>query len=176
MPIWHCCSAVVHSYSLSQPIFSIPSPSLCHHFLCHPFVLLSFFTVFPFIRPNQRTLLISLSPLKSPLQQPFPQCTNLFPSHTHTHTYPFKFSLCKCCALQSSLLPRVQQSSHQADYALSFNLSALFVPLDHTASTRINPLFVQDSLIYSDQNCTLHQKTLQGMNENTPKCDLFGLL
>lgn len=87
-------------------------------------------------------------------------------SLTLTHTLiPLSFAFCKCCVLQSSLLPRVQRSSHQADYALSFNLSALFVPPDHSASTQTNPLFVQGSLIYSDQNCTLHHKRLRGMSE-----------
>lgn len=70
--------------------------------------------------------------------------------YTHsTHTYPFKFSHCKSCVLQRSMFPRVQQSSHQADYALSFNLSALFVPLDHTSSTQTNPVFVQGFLSFT---------------------------
>lgn len=99
-------------------------------------------------------------------------------SHRDIRTHPFKISFWKCCVLQSSAFPRVQQSSHQADYALSVNLSALFVPLDHTASSQTNPAFVRGFLICSDQNCTFQHECLQGGRENTvtPFASLYGYL
>lgn len=144
----------------------------CHSVCCLSVLIFSLFSHLS-LWPDCCTHLTSVTSEVSPATSS-PQCNNLFSSplsltHTHTqtqsmctrtraHTHPLKFSLCQCCVLQSSLLPRVWKSSHQADYALSFNLSALFVPVDHTASTKTNPLFVQAFLIYSDQNCTLHHR------------------
>lgn len=76
---------------------------------------------------------------------------------------PFPLSLIPLtfvrAVLQSSLVPRVRQNSHQADYALSFNLSVLSVRVDHTARTSANPLLFT-ALSLTQTICTLLHKTL----------------
>lgn len=107
----------------------------------------------------------------------FPFFSLLCPSQAHTCMHGLAHALItlsspllsKCCVLQSSSVPREQQSSHQADYALSINLSALFVPANHTASARANPLFVHASVIYSDQNYTQHHKRLWAVTRKNTK-------
>lgn len=93
--------------------------------------------------------------------------SSVFLLQTHTHIYPLKFPFGGAVSSRALCSPGCRRAVSRLIYALSSNLSALFVPLDHTASTQTNPAFVQGSLIYSDQNCTLHHKRLQDMTENT---------
>lgn len=85
------------------------------------------------------------------------------PSPSFSSFPPLPFSLIPLtfvrAVLQSSLVPRVHQNSHQADYALSFNLSVLSVRVDHTARTLTNPLLFA-ALSLTQTICTLLHKTL----------------
>lgn len=59
--------------------------------------------------------------------------------------------------LQSSLVPRVHQNSHQADYALSFNLSVLYVSVDHTEKTPANPFLFATLSLTQTISTMLHE-------------------
>lgn len=75
-------------------------------------------------------------------------------------TYPFKFRpsvSCERSVLQSSWLSGEQQSSHQADYSLSINLAALFVPADYAAWALIPFLFA--ALSFTLTEITVRHRT-----------------
>lgn len=186
--VWHCCSAGLHRCWVSgravslifSILFSIILSDIFYHFAL-PFlncVIALFHWAFLRFSPE----ITVTSEVSSSLFLFFPL---LCPSQAHTCMHGLAHALIplssplfsKCRVLQSSSVPREQQSSHQADYALSINLSALFVPADHTASARANPLFVHASVIYSNQNYTQHHKGLWAVTrKNTKKTELFGLL